>query len=602
VSGGARRRPPPGLDDFQRGLELLGEHRALRHIRVGRVCGILDCPDAPRHGLLSVSSSGELHANLWHRASPEDWCWAIAHARLHLGFGHLPDAHGERRQPDEFDRAARCAVVNRFLDAFGVRGGLPPEALDGSTADERLLAEQWRRAGLPQAMAEAGTAGPDPDQVLVDSTPSWGTGVLVDWTAAFAREVSRAITEAIDDAGGTRSEHGARRPRGPWDLALSWFVASYPLLGAIAAGMTVVADAELARSSDIAIAAVDPALGEIYVNPLASHTEQEWRFILAHEMLHAALRHSERTGGRDPYLWNVATDFVINGWLVEMGVGTMPDVGLHDADLVGLSAEEVYARITTDLRRLRRLMTLRGRRGLGDVLTAPLPRSDAARQHTNLDDFYRRALLSGFDYHRDAGRGLLPAGLEEAISALRHPPLAWDARLANWFDEFVPRVEPVRGYARPSRRQSATPDIPRPGRYHPEEITPRVTFGVVLDTSGSMPTHLLGKALGAIASYAAARDVPAVRVVYCDAVAYDAGYLRVEEIAAGVRVKGRGGTVLQPAISRLERVRDFPADAPILIITDGRTDVFRVRREHAFLLPAGASLPFTPRGPVFRVR
>ena len=47
--------------------------------------------------------------------------------------------------------------------------------------------------------------------------------------------------------------------------------------------------------------------------------------------------------------------------------------------------------------------------------------------------------------------------------------------------------------------------------------------------------------------------------------------------------------------------RDFPADGPILIITDGACDVLRVRREHAFLVPAGARLPFTPRGPVFRV-
>jgi hypothetical protein len=76
--------------------------------------------------------------------------------------------------------------------------------------------------------------------------------------------------------------------------------------------------------------------------------------------------------------------------------------------------------------------------------------------------------------------------------------------------------------------------------------------------------------LGAIASYALARDVPAGRVVFCDAAAYDARYLPVEEIAGRVRVRGRG-------------------------------DVVRIRREHAFLVPEAARLPFTPRGPVFRV-
>lgn len=582
-------------------MALLEEHAAFRHIRGGGICMRPDCGRTPRHGLIAVDSNGAIHVNLWRRASPEEWCWAVAHARLHLGFGHLPADPAERAQPDGADRAARCAVVNRFLVAFNLSGALPPAALDGSNADEHTLAEQWRREGVPQPMADAGTAGPGPDQILV---PWHGRPVPpVDWTADFARTLSRAVTAAVEVAAGARpSMNHGRRPRKPWELALSWFVSSYPLLGSLASGMTVVADVELARAHKIRIAAVDASLGEIYVNPLAAHSAGEWRFILAHEMLHAALRHSERVGGRDPYLWNVATDFVINAWLVEMNVGTMPDVGLYDPQLAALSAEEVYDRITTDLRRMRKLMTLRGRHGLGDILNEPLPRSGEAHGAADLDDFYRRALLAGLVYHRNEGRGLLPAGLEQAIKALEHPPLKWDAQLARWFDEFLPRAEPLRSYARPSRRQSSTPDIPRPGRYHPEELTPRVTFGVVLDTSGSMPVELLGKALGAIASFAASRDVPAARVVYCDAVAYDAGYLRVEDIAGKVRVMGRGGTVLQPAVNLLERAPDFPETASVLIITDGFTDVLRVRREHAYLMPAGAVLPFTPRGQIFRVR
>ena len=60
--------------------------------------------------------------------------------------------------------------------------------------------------------------------------------------------------------------------------------------------------------------------------------------------------------------------------------------------------------------------------------------------------------------------------------------------------------------------------------------------------------------------------------------------------------------MLQPGIDLLERADDFPDDGPILVITDGDCDVLRVRREHAFLIPAGAGLPFAPRGPVFRMR
>ncbi|HET7034850.1 MAG TPA: VWA-like domain-containing protein, partial [Thermomicrobiaceae bacterium] len=152
--------------------------------------------------------------------------------------------------------------------------------------------------------------------------------------------------------------------------------------------------------------------------------------------------------------------------------------------------------------------------------------------------------------------------------------------------------------------QSATPDIPRP-RYVPApDAAAGRTFGVVLDTSGSMDRVLLARALGAIAGYSLAREIPAVRVVFCDAAAYDQGYLPPEAIADRVKVRGRGGTVLQPGVDLLERAGDFPDNGPLLIITDGYCDHIRIRgaREHAYLIPAGHRLPFAPRGPVFTLQ
>jgi predicted metal-dependent peptidase len=108
-----------------------------------------------------------------------------------------------------------------------------------------------------------------------------------------------------------------------------------------------------------------------------------------------------------------------------------------------------------------------------------------------------------------------------------------------------------------------------------------------------MDRRLLGESLGAIASYCESREVFSARVVFCDATAYDAGYLRPEEIDGRVKVRVRGGTTLQPGIDLLERAENFPKDGPILIITDGYCDHFRTRREHAILLPEGRSLPLS---------
>ncbi|MEL6526422.1 MAG: VWA-like domain-containing protein, partial [Chloroflexota bacterium] len=129
------------------------------------------------------------------------------------------------------------------------------------------------------------------------------------------------------------------------------------------------------------------------------------------------------------------------------------------------------------------------------------------------------------------------------------------------------------------------------------------TFGVVLDTPGSMSRALLAKALGSIASYALARNVPRVRVVFCDAHAYDQGYMPVEQIVGKVKVRGRGGTILMPGIRLLENAEDFPDAGPILIITDTYCDRIQVKasREHAYLVPKGGRLPFPTDAPVFYV-
>jgi predicted metal-dependent peptidase len=201
---------------------------------------------------------------------------------------------------------------------------------------------------------------------------------------------------------------------------------------------------------------------------------------------------------------------------------------------------------------------------------------------------------------------ILPAGLEE-IRSLSQPPIPWDVKLADWFDERFPPPELRRSYARPSRRQASTPDIARPSIVKPteEERRSRV-FGVVLDTSGSMETKLLGKALGAIASYAMARDVMTVRLICCDAQAYDSGWVEPENLLDRFSLRGRGGTVLQPGLDRLRDLAEkgeFPKQGPLLIITDGYCEnQINTSMDHAYLLPEGRRLPFLARAEVFLVK
>jgi hypothetical protein len=121
-----------------------------------------------------------------------------------------------------------------------------------------------------------------------------------------------------------------------------------------------------------------------------------------------------------------------------------------------------------------------------------------------------------------------------------------------------------------------------------------------------MEPQLLGKALGAIASYALARDVLAVRLICCDAQPYDIGWVEPERLLDRFSLKGRGGTVLQPGLDRFRDLAgrgDFPGKGPVLVITDGYCESqITIAMDHAFLLPDGRRLPFRARGEIFSVK
>ncbi|MGK7875826.1 MAG: peptidase [Xenococcaceae cyanobacterium] len=546
----------------------------------------------PPQGWAVVTSNGVIHIHPTRRASPEEWVYVLAHCLLHLGFGHFQ----KREKPREWNAACNCFNA-KFLADLKL-GKAPYDYLfpvDLLAQDEERLYQKFCQRSIPFPFISDLIIEPE-------KLNPFNRRQSMDWHGCFAQGLVMAVTSAVNVAGGREAFLGADKHQNtPAQRGKSWFINSYPLLGALAATFEIIEDPFICQRLDISVAAVDVESKEIFINPAAGLDEWECRFVMAHELLHVGLRHDVRRQGRDPYLWNVAADYVINSWLIEMGVGELPKMGvLYDPDLKGLSAEAIYDQMVTDMRRYRKLATLKGI-GQCDILERSTPDWWRLGDGVTLDEFYRRCLSQGLIYHSEQNRGFLPAGLIEEIRALSQPPIPWDVELAKWFDNYFSPLYKVRSYARPSRRQSATPDIPRP-RYVPDEGAEEGrTFGVVLDTSGSMDRKLLAKALGAIASYSISRDVPLVRVVFCDAVAYDQGYMPPEAIADLVKVKGRGGTILQPGINLLERAEDFPKNGPVLIITDGYCDRLQIRHQHAFLIPESHHLPFVPKGKVFRI-
>ena len=112
----------------------------------------------------------------------------------------------------------------------------------------------------------------------------------------------------------------------------------YPFFG------SVVASVGYKENKDIPTAGTD---GEtIYYNPeyLGCLSVEEQTFVFAHEVCHIAFNHILRSEGKDPELWNIATDGVINQFLKRDGL-KMAKGGVDIAEAINYDAEQLYEKL-----------------------------------------------------------------------------------------------------------------------------------------------------------------------------------------------------------------------------------------------------------------
>ena len=113
-----------------------------------------------------------------------------------------------------------------------------------------------------------------------------------------------------------------------------------PFLGSIALGL------EWVCAPDIGTMATDGR--RVWFNPswCEEHGIEKTMGVIAHEVFHVVNKHHLRRGDRNPDLWNIAADLLINRLLEEDNY-TLPPDGLFDRQrrFAGLPTETIYARL-----------------------------------------------------------------------------------------------------------------------------------------------------------------------------------------------------------------------------------------------------------------
>ena len=74
----------------------------------------------------------------------------------------------------------------------------------------------------------------------------------------------------------------------------------------------------------------------------------EVEFVMANGAMHSVLKHQDRSDGRTKWLWQTATDYVVNSMLVKNGM-QLPEYANYEHKFDGMYAEEVYQMLRDEM-------------------------------------------------------------------------------------------------------------------------------------------------------------------------------------------------------------------------------------------------------------
>lgn len=310
-------------------------------------------------------------------------------------------------------------------------------------------------------------------------------------------------------------------------------------------------------------------------------------FILAHEVLHIFLEHIGRQmqNGYNPQLWNVATDYNINGYLQEIidSMGsvnrymTRPEFGLYEDEYKGKGADEIYHLLLKKMPKKSGKSLEEEAEGYGspgDWREAKkngkqIPIDEVQKESGSDAQIHenRQTAAASVEMSKTImkSRGLDELGIFREIYDLITPRIPW----ADILNEYI--TETCRQsytYARPSRRSSGNIVFPSLTGEHL-----RVCFGV--DTSGSMSNEELCEALSELSGVITQFEAWSLTLVSCDTHAHHIGDYESEDgddiTTIDKRLVGGGGTIMNPMIRYANEEMDDPPNCCI-IVTDGFVD------------------------------
>jgi predicted metal-dependent peptidase len=355
-------------------------------------------------------------------------------------------------------------------------------------------------------------------------------------------------------------------------------------------------------SANISAAATDGR--DIFFNPefLTLLPSQQQDGILLHEILHTALLHPSRLRERDPHLWNIAADLVVNGMILCQDGFELPPGCLRDQQLEHLSVEEVYESLQaagTDHFQLENPDLLTP--NVGDVIRCtetgecdtPQQRFQQRQSqdaNSTLAAYWAQALQRATTVATTNQSGKVPLGLDRELEAIEHHQVDWRSYLWQYL---VQTPTDFQGF---DRRFVGR------GLYLESLQGESVRVYVAIDTSGSICEKTLGLFLSEVNGILNAYPHLTGDLYYVDCDVYGPHLLTVDSILP--TPQGGGGSSFVSFFDRVAESCDEHRQAICIYLTDGYGEFPLVAPELPTLwvvTPGGLDLAQFPFGETVRL-
>jgi predicted metal-dependent peptidase len=250
-----------------------------------------------------------------------------------------------------------------------------------------------------------------------------------------------------------------------------------PFFGSLASGLNVkVVDWRFDKETPMT-AATDGV--NFFYNPegIKDRTIPELVWLYAHEVSHVCWQHFMRMGDRNKTLWNIATDYAINGILRINKIGKPFEKHLDDKKFDGMAAEQIYDILykeapKLDLDALSKMLA-------DKHLEMDRNEDGSPKTEEQIRDLTNKIKEDIIKATQTMEAGSVPAGFDRLIESIVSPQLPWQEILR---DRIKSKIKTDFTFMQPNRRSGNMGGIIFPSM----TVEDQIDICIAMDMSGSI--------------------------------------------------------------------------------------------------------------------